>query len=1374
MPSLFSRSRTTSTANKKPSLNSFDSPAAFPPDEFGRVSSASSHNGNNPTSKKDKKKAKEQEKRQRTTSSARDDQRTLTPIPTIPDGSFLPMNLDRPRDELGAVLPPKEHDYGYLSYERHVVLGLEQIERLVDVVADELGTRGGIATPFIFSTTALDISSSAIRRLIRTFLDSCAAGGTGQAELRWREEARFAGPHELGMCLRWGLARAVRWVGGQEVRGLIPWEHYIEFRDTESALGYPPAHFDSFLPRLAPPLRSILVAVLTLLTRLTANSTTSGHTPPTLSPLFGPLLFGLGPSTLPFHYTYIYYLRATNAMEHLILAFIRWQDTPRLALAGQDSATGTGAVSGSAAALGVPARLKDWIKGYPATLPFLHEAQRDERPQARKGAKTVRVMSVRRNVRMYSPDLVKSASTWAAPRNKQPGSQQQVLPPNALVTSREWDRICPQALKLSPRYSEAYKKRMDMLPNFHPDTALGTASQASPGGLSTTPSGSSTVSSGTSSLLGDFDHFGLGLGIREGDDRFRSLSDLKWGEFETMGFGAAETDKKLQFDLTESARQERNAKRKTLDWKDFSTSGFTRTDTTLNATLQFSTPIASTISSWPAQSAEISKKLKKSQKSLPAFGWDTEPVVGAEEIMEESFVDVFCDLVCGSGWMDIDHSDQLERDCNWALIEFKALPPGKTSVLGGSDPRTDTLLVLFEEFVPLEYRQQLAGQGEPRRRLPALFSNAGKSKQWKQAATLNGRPYVVGYVPRSPSYREVEFEGLLRGGTGTKIISLDKDKKTTTTTTTRTAGSPQTMNPITPVRSLPMLNTSSIGPSLQLSSPATPAATNKDSTPTSSRQGQAQTQAHVPVKKPSRFRLPGGIPVPSPGHHRKSGLVPAEYSSVDFETRLASYSDEEYNKGETEAMKQQRRQSKDDAWVDILVGSHRRMAGQDAEWGSASHGAGAGSGGSGRDRKPSRGRRSSDPDIASMEVAQVLAAVRGQRSPSPPSLSDRADRHYGMDRHTQALESEVDEIETVPQAEIAALKVGRSVEDRSLNSGYEYSKSVSEREEEDEDDALERVAKLKAQSKRMGYFDLHPERRPGGIVPLSSDPVPVQTPLSVSISGDDDDEDDDPRSRLAYDDSDAEDDYDRYGSPEKPTQSSRQANYMPPSPLRDDTTSTSTSTYPQSHYEVQSVEVERIEVMKKEQPKIVLPKIEPLHIQHSTNGNSGGGNGGSGGNVAGPRPPANSKTAALIQMYQERDRAAQASPVISPSSSGSSTNSGGSSPILTSKLPVRAAGTTLGGNGTFVPGLPASPAPPAKLAANLAPVPPQAQAPAQISIPAPAPAPVSAPKPPSPPEIVIMEPPRLFVEDTGRASPARYVHGAPLHNVIEEDEEEEE
>jgi len=90
-----------------------------------------------------------------------------------------------------------------------------------------------------------------------------------------------------------------------------------------------------------------------------------------------------------------------------------------------------------------------------------------------------------------------------------------------------------------------------------------------------------------------------------------------------------------------------------LTWTDFSSPGFTRTTDVLSgATLQFSTPLVNSISSWPEQQADITRKLKKTQKSLLPFGWDTEPAMGTEVIIE-ALTDVFCDLMYGSGWMEI-------------------------------------------------------------------------------------------------------------------------------------------------------------------------------------------------------------------------------------------------------------------------------------------------------------------------------------------------------------------------------------------------------------------------------------------------------------------------------------------------------------------------------------------------------------------------------------------------------------------------------------------------------------------------------------------------------------------------------------------------
>jgi hypothetical protein len=90
-------------------------------------------------------------------------------------------------------------------------------------------------------------------------------------------------------------------------------------------------------------------------------------------------------------------------------------------------------------------------------------------------------------------------------------------------------------------------------------------------------------------------------------------------------------------------------------------------DAPLSTTLQFSTPLANSISSWPDHQADIARKLKKTQKSLPPFGWDTEPVMGTEMVIEEAFMDVFCDLMYGGGWMEIER-EEVDRECNWALV----------------------------------------------------------------------------------------------------------------------------------------------------------------------------------------------------------------------------------------------------------------------------------------------------------------------------------------------------------------------------------------------------------------------------------------------------------------------------------------------------------------------------------------------------------------------------------------------------------------------------------------------------------------------------------------------------------------------------------
>ncbi|KAJ3991087.1 hypothetical protein F5050DRAFT_1581999, partial [Lentinula boryana] len=306
------------------------------------------------------------------------------------------------------------------------------------------------------------------------------------------------------MLLRWGLARVIRIESTSSqstgtssralTRGFIPYLAYLNWAKQETLLGYPPSHFGGLLDTRTRLLRDTLLTLLALLAKLVAHSAKSGVTPPGLSPLFGPLLFGLGPLptelisssstvTTPdptsFESTYTAYLRSVHATEHCLFAFIRWQDTPPSQGGG-----GFGGVGG------VPGRLKEWIKDYPRTLSghsrvlaiadLLQSGGRRSKDQhslgPRKGAKTVRVLAVRRTVPAYDADLVRSSARWGLPSYAATGGAG--LSSNSLPGNKEWGRINPPVQvhqggkgkggRMAARYSESYRKKMNIPPGVEP------------------------------------------------------------------------------------------------------------------------------------------------------------------------------------------------------------------------------------------------------------------------------------------------------------------------------------------------------------------------------------------------------------------------------------------------------------------------------------------------------------------------------------------------------------------------------------------------------------------------------------------------------------------------------------------------------------------------------------------------------------------------------------------------------------------------------------------------------------------------------------------------------------------------------------------
>ena len=551
------------------------------------------------------------------------------------------------------------------------------------------------------------------------------------------------------------------------------------------------------------------------------------------------------------------------------------------------------------------------------------------------------------------------------------------------------------------------------------------------------------------------------------------------------------------------------------------------------------------------------------------------------------------------------------------------------------DLRTATTILLFEEFVPEEYRSSLIFQGskptiKKRLGLTNFLSPKKGSKQWKQAATLNGKPYSIGSVPRSPNIsREAEFERMLSSGgnSTTKMLSLN--------TSTVIGGSDVTRLQTPIQRDSKKSSTtdgrgSSVTNLVQTFATLSPASAQETPSKSFDATRTASPFSTASIKKP-RFRFPVG--------RQDRVMIPSEYDPLDFDIRLASYSDEELNNGNHSSVDEKgpagpagarpksstkdKRMSKDDAWVDILVSHNaKRITGQDAEMrprgASASKVTSIGSGGVGsRLGSPEFGR--SDPDLARKEVAQALANVR---------LSTAIDEEQ-VDNSDEALREELNKQVEVREPTLDMLQ-------SSNTNGNGYTSLDIEGEEEEE---LPVIPK-----KRLGYFDLHPERRP----------VDYQDRDRSNIS--------------AYDDSAREPSLNSF---------------------------TDTDVTQETSLIVRQVDGD-VEV-----PAFVDPSESPSETSKVISS-----------------PQTQSKTASLIEMYRERERQAAAS-------------------VTTPIRPTRTASL------------------------------PKDDLPAVPDEREPSPEPVMEGE-----SIEALETSTPFMYgDLGQPGPMRYVHGAPLHNVLEEDEE---
>lgn len=162
-------------------------------------------------------------------------------------------------------------------------------------------------------------------------------------------------------------------------RGFIEIEAYLAWREGEKRQHYPEHAFSVFLSALPNNKATLVSTLFSLLSSTTSYSLKNGMTPSKLSRIFGVLVFGL-PEDETFARTYDAYLKASNAMEHLLLASIRDQSTSSP----------------------LPTRLLEQIEGYPNMLS-------GDLSLPSSNAKSVPITQIEKSVRLYSSDLIQDA-----------------------------------------------------------------------------------------------------------------------------------------------------------------------------------------------------------------------------------------------------------------------------------------------------------------------------------------------------------------------------------------------------------------------------------------------------------------------------------------------------------------------------------------------------------------------------------------------------------------------------------------------------------------------------------------------------------------------------------------------------------------------------------------------------------------------------------------------------------------------------------------------------------------------------------------------------------------------------------------------------
>ncbi|GAA5875877.1 hypothetical protein JCM16303_004031 [Sporobolomyces ruberrimus] len=317
--------------------------------------------------------------------------------------------------------PPQEMQllYGYAPLGTQLEFGIARVEDIVTKCAVQIRQRG-LDTPLIMSSRALDISLEGVSSLIRAYLEDSQS---------WESDLEFAAPLAVGAFMKWGLARLVNNQGG---RGFVTHDAYREFRTAEKARGFQPKSCTMHLiARMSTSNGRLLSSLLSLFSSIAAHSAKNGMPPRRLASLFSPYIFGLADDQT-FDVTYREWQKATDATEHIILAYIRDQQTDGP----------------------LPTFLEKFIVNYPSDLNISYDGRSPTIPQ---GAKVEEVTRVRRLTRFHSRNLIASAGTWDVPHSV---SWQLFFNQNPSLASSTSSTTSP-----NPVYSNAYRHLLNIRTN---------------------------------------------------------------------------------------------------------------------------------------------------------------------------------------------------------------------------------------------------------------------------------------------------------------------------------------------------------------------------------------------------------------------------------------------------------------------------------------------------------------------------------------------------------------------------------------------------------------------------------------------------------------------------------------------------------------------------------------------------------------------------------------------------------------------------------------------------------------------------------------------------------------------------------------------